>query len=370
MSNSTKTYLKQFCLTVAGYILAATVSQVLFHTIYVWPATGIAFAAVCLFGYRIWPAVFVGSALSVVQYTIIHQLGLATTAMVLLTLLTAVSNTLAILAGVWLAQKFLGRPITFSTPKDVLLFVFFGAGVTAVLAAEVGVGIRFQHSLPTAGHYSNDLVHWLVADFIGVIIFAPPFILSPKEQASSFVKFRLDYLLVILAILSINLFVFGPMYDYIGPQLGQPILVILPLLWAAIVFPLHTATIFSTLSFLLMWWGISSGYGVFSNFEGSTAGTAAQTFMAVIVISILVVSTIVSQNRAVASELSEHDDRLRLALITANIGVWTLDLLTQKISTRHWLEHLGYQPEDIANNFNTWAELLHPDDREQALDYF
>src|SRR5258708_33341030 len=61
----------------------------------VWPPTGIAFAALLLFGYKLWPAVAIGAFL----------VNFATGASVPIALGIAVGNTLEAIIGVFLVRK-------------------------------------------------------------------------------------------------------------------------------------------------------------------------------------------------------------------------------------------------------------------------
>src|SRR6185295_14837571 len=62
----------------------------------VWPATGIAIAALLVFGYRLWPGIFVGAFLVnlVTKGTVLTSLGIAT------------GNTLEAIAATWLIRRY------------------------------------------------------------------------------------------------------------------------------------------------------------------------------------------------------------------------------------------------------------------------
>src|SRR5215510_1355828 len=62
----------------------------------VWPPAGIALAATLLFGYRVWPAIFVGAFL----------VNLTTAGNVATSFAIATGNTLEALTGVWLVNRF------------------------------------------------------------------------------------------------------------------------------------------------------------------------------------------------------------------------------------------------------------------------
>src|SRR5438045_8772597 len=64
----------------------------------VWPSAGIALAAMLLFGYRVWPAIFVGAFL----------VNLTTAGNVATSFAIATGNTLGALAAAWLLNRIAG----------------------------------------------------------------------------------------------------------------------------------------------------------------------------------------------------------------------------------------------------------------------
>ena len=67
--------------------------------------------------------------------------------------------------------------------------------------------------------------------------------------------------------------------------------------------------------------------------------------------------------------LRQSERRLNLSLEAANVGLWDMNLqdLTVYFSPT-WFGMLGYVPDELPSSFNTWKDLLHPDDRERALE--
>src|SRR5881398_800394 len=73
----------------------------------VWPPAGIALAAMLLFGYRVWPAIFVGAFL----------VNLTTAGNVATSFAIATGNTLEALAAAWLVNRFAGGRNVFERPQ-------------------------------------------------------------------------------------------------------------------------------------------------------------------------------------------------------------------------------------------------------------
>src|SRR5207253_4881443 len=78
----------------------------------VWPAAGIALAALLVLGYRVWPAIFVAAFLVNVTTA-----GNAATSLAI-----ASGNTLEAICGVWLVNRLAGGTTVFDRPQGVFKF--------------------------------------------------------------------------------------------------------------------------------------------------------------------------------------------------------------------------------------------------------
>ncbi|MCU7944894.1 MAG: EAL domain-containing protein [Candidatus Thiodiazotropha sp. (ex Cardiolucina cf. quadrata)] len=67
-------------------------------------------------------------------------------------------------------------------------------------------------------------------------------------------------------------------------------------------------------------------------------------------------------------ELFLSEERLTLALKGANDGLWDWNLETDEVYySRQWKSMLGYEEGELAHHLNTWASLVHPDDKDRVL---
>ena len=68
-------------------------------------------------------------------------------------------------------------------------------------------------------------------------------------------------------------------------------------------------------------------------------------------------------------KLKEVNERLELAVEGANIGVWDWNARDNSVHyNKNWAQMLGYQVSELENNLNTWLEIVHPEDKKQALE--
>ena len=134
----------------------------------VWAPTGIALAAVLLWGYRIWPAVALGAFLAnawtdVPLYT---------------TLGITLGNTLEALAGAYLLQRFTDFRPSLERVRDVAALALLAAVVSTMVSATIGVA-----SLLAGGEIDTDELAttwrtWWLGDMGGDLVVAPAILVA------------------------------------------------------------------------------------------------------------------------------------------------------------------------------------------------
>ena len=93
-------------------------------------------------------------------------------------------------------------------------------------------------------------------------------------------------------------------------------------------------------------------------------------------------SQLIEENRKLRTELSnisqfaekrnaefyKNEERFSLAMRGANDGIWDWNLETDEAYySPRWKSMLGYQEDELENEFNTWASLVNADDKDRVL---
>ena len=76
----------------------------------------------------------------------------------------------------------------------------------------------------------------------------------------------------------------------------------------------------------------------------------------------------ITENKKRELELKEVKERLELAVEGGNIGIWDWNAVNDTVHfNENWAQMLGYELSELEKNVITWLDLIHPDDKEQAL---
>ncbi|WP_377272726.1 MASE1 domain-containing protein [Peterkaempfera sp. SMS 1(5)a] len=152
----------------AGLVLHIVENQV---TPY-WPPTGLAVAALLLFGLRLWPGI------TLAAFLVNLPLGPSPPAV----LAIAVGNTLAPVCACLVLTR-TGFSPELGHLRDVLKLVFIGALGGMVISATVGsVALMAAGAVPGNEFWPTWAVWW-TGDAMGVLVFAPAFLLLPRFRS-------------------------------------------------------------------------------------------------------------------------------------------------------------------------------------------
>src|SRR5438105_2094799 len=129
----------------------------------VWPAYGVALAAVLLLGYRVWPGIAVGAFLVAFLSPAPHLAAVG----------QAAGGTLAALTGAFLLRRIAKFNDSMSRLRDALALILFGALGSAMVSASIGVSVLYAtHIHAYSGLGSAWLIYWL-GDATGVLLVTP-----------------------------------------------------------------------------------------------------------------------------------------------------------------------------------------------------
>src|SRR5215468_12405607 len=142
----------------------------------IWPPTGFALAAMVLWGYRTWPAIFLAAMIA--NATTAGSIGIAIS--------IATGNSLEALAGAVLINVWSNGRDTFSTSSAVAKFTAICVVFATPISATVGAT-----SLAIAGDaewakFANIWLTWWLGNMIGALVVTPVVVLWAQSDARAF----------------------------------------------------------------------------------------------------------------------------------------------------------------------------------------
>ena len=129
----------------------------------VWPPTGIALAALLLWGYKLWPGIFLGAFL----VNITTQGSVATTFGI------AAGNMLEALLGAWAINRFANGAKAFERARNIFKFVLLAPILSTAVSATFGVTSLTLGGFAQWDQYAPIWFTWWLGDAVGDLIVAP-----------------------------------------------------------------------------------------------------------------------------------------------------------------------------------------------------
>jgi PAS domain S-box-containing protein len=313
----------------------------------VWPASGVALAALVLLGPRCAPGIALG-------YVAAAALNHSPNAPVMLAAI-AISNTLAALAARALLARWRFNP-AFETFRDFVLFAI-AAIVMAALSATIGAAaMRLAYGLDSAT-LRIAWLRWWLGDLNGVLVFGTFLLAWARVGLARPLRWwaELAACLALVAFVASFVFLGDGEHNY-------AFLTFCPLIWAALSLQLRGATLACLVLAGFAVWGTTLGLGPFGVLNGPMRYIDLQMFLAVSTLSTAVLAVVADERRAQrALVLSEA--RLRLALEAANTGLWKVDLPTGAMTFSPECARItGLGPGDVEPSRAGVVRLIDPVD--------
>ncbi|MBX4197963.1 MASE1 domain-containing protein [Candidatus Parcubacteria bacterium] len=284
----------------------------------VWPPTAIALAALYLYGYRLWPGIFLGAFL----------VNLWTGAPILVALGIGIGNTLEAIIGIYLLHRFDDSPHLFENVRSVVKFIFLVAFIATLVSATIGVFSLWLGGIVPSLNIPITLSAWWVGDILSALIIFPLLIIVLSKNYTNTIKsnpWEAIGLLLITTIINVIIF-WSPSGELREASLLY--LVFLPLTWSAFRFGVFGTVISIFLTSRIAIWSTVYEHGPFVQMSLSEGLTYLQLFMAVIAITFLVFSAVVSElKKAVAT----RDTFMNIASHELKTPITSLRLYTQVI---------------------------------------
>lgn len=266
----------------------------------VWPPTGIALAALLIFGYRVWPGIFLGAFL----------VNITTAGSVATSLGIALGNTLEPVLGVYLVSRFANGRKCFESVQDTVKFAILAGLAATTVSATLGVTSLSLGGFARWADFKIIWITWWLGDAVGAVIVAPLLMLWSADAKIRWSWNRLsEFALLVISSMVAGQFVFGPFLFHGLKNVPLEYWCIPFLIWAAVRFtPREAATIVVILSAIAIR-GTFFGVGPFALGTRNESLLLLQAFMGIIAVMTLALAVMSEERR-------QTEERVRNLAVT------------------------------------------------------
>jgi PAS domain S-box-containing protein len=369
----------------------------------IWPPTGVALAALILLGYRVWPAIFIAAFLICESASTPLKASIA----------ISIGETVSVLAGAYLVNRFSRGVKAFDTAHGVFKFVLFACVVSPAIAATICIGYLYPAGFSQGPQKAIMWLTWAVGDGIGALLFAPFLILifgSSHHRLDKRETLELSATLVSLIVVCLT--IFGPFSSFVHQkQLLQEWVCIPFLVWAGFRFCQLEAAGTILLMFGLAIWGTFRGYGPFVSPDSNLSLMILAAFVGVTGTATLAIAATLSERRrvqegllglqsilhatvdgktrdltatietlqaevvermVVENDLRESNARFEQLAATISDVFWLMDITNMRLLyiSPAYEAVWGRPCSTMYSDPHSWLDAVHPEDHERALTFF
>jgi PAS domain S-box-containing protein len=259
----------------------------------VWPPTGIALAALVLWGYRLWPRIFLGAFL----------VNITTQGSVATTLGLSAGNTLEAVLGAWAINRFANGAKAFDRARNVFKFVLFAPILSTLVSATMGVTSLTLGGFAPWDQYAPIWFTWWLGDAVGDLIVAPLLLIWMTQP---YCELKVNRVVEAAGLLVAFVFISYLMF-IAGTPFSLEYMMVLPLLWGAFRFgqrgAMTTAFIMSGVALV----GTLNGAGPFAHADPNESLLHLQSFMGTLAIAALVLASVISESKRAEQRLKVQE---------------------------------------------------------------
>jgi len=325
-ARSAASYLIELSIIAASYVALAE-SALLLPAINpsatpLWPPTGFALALVLVRGYRIWPAILVGSLSPYLMGgRSLLELGSV-----------GLSTLLAAFAGTWLINRWSNGHQTFGTPSSVAKFAIISFAPTTMISSGTAVaGFILANKIS----FSDSVVTWFtwwLADAAGTLMIAPVVVLWAIMPVLSCSKWKLlESAAVSILVSLIGIVAYSPLIgsNLIVDDLNLLLpyrsllgfLVLVPLMWAGLRGNQRNIATAALIFFGIAAWGFSVGSDPFPKTDLNGALLSLLVLSISVSVPPLALTAAIATRQNTEAHLLSVQDQLNLQVERKNVAL-------------------------------------------------
>jgi signal transduction histidine kinase/FixJ family two-component response regulator len=269
------------------------------HITLIWPASGIALAAVLVFGNRMWPGIWLGSFLVNNWVSFDRTQAFASSNDVAASAVIATGATLGAILGALVLRRTSPEDEYLDGTLGVTRFFVLGAMLSCMVSPTIGVTALCVNGIHSWSDFGTGWWTWWLGDTVGVLVLAPLLLVWRRPAIFGGDGRRAwEFVAALAALAGCAAAAFWGRYPVVYAVI--PVLV-----WVAFRFGRHGATAANLLGSSIAILGTIDGFGPFARQSLSVEESLfmAQLFLGVVVMTTLLLAAALAERRRVETAL-------------------------------------------------------------------
>lgn len=313
------------------------------HITLVWLPTGVATAALFIWGWRCWPGVYAGAFLVNLAIGSSWQLAAA----------IAVGNTLAPLLAAY-GLGYAGFRRQFEHRRDVWLF-FSIVTASMLLSATCGTLALYAAGLLPRAALAEAWITWWMGDAVGALLAAPLALTATREHMMRLLDSGREWLVWNLISVAVCWLAFIHDFGQSGYQQALAFLTLPIMAWGALRFDVIGASIASLGFSMFAASGTALGHGSFVVADIHVSLFMLWSYMAVTVLTTQLITALQTERLAAEKRLRASEEKLRNLFDLSPLGIALTDMQGRYLEFNEAFRKICGYPAEELKTLDYWA---------------
>jgi diguanylate cyclase (GGDEF)-like protein/PAS domain S-box-containing protein len=315
-----------------------------------WPPSGIALGFMLLYGWQLWPAVFVG------EFCANFNSGLGPVSLVGI----SAGNVVEVVLACYLLRRSTGFDEALNKVRDVYLLFFLGAALCALLGALNGSFWLVHSGIGDWDAFPHLVRNWWMGDSLGMALFAPALVIlvkNPLREEGMTGSLKARTLLMLTGLTVACVLTLGNQDSY-----EDYLYMVFPfIIWATLSFSLQMVSV----ALLLVYASSVLSIIYFAPLMSGDMESRVQNmwlFNMLLVITALIVAAVNHQRSHAALALERSENALRRAQKVGKMGSWYFNMRNNRLYWSDETYHIFGIAPGSEMSFERFLGLVYPDD--------
>lgn len=230
----------------------------------VWPPSGVALAALLIYGRGVWPGIWLGSFVANLWPLLERNPSPNLFVAVIVSAILAAGST----GAAWFSARILGQfsqaKASMTGVRQVGSFLLYGGLLGCLISSINGATALCLSGLSPMAAWLEIWLTWWMGDALGVLLFTPVLLVWVQRDERFKLKHPVEAVVGLSLLTAAAAFIFTTQNLSILGVLPDDIILLPPLIWAALRFGYRGATLGLVSACLIAIWGTAHGYGPYA----------------------------------------------------------------------------------------------------------